>query len=325
MQSQAACYLHQLAVNVMPITRENNFVIKMKIRMRSRDYPHKKHEGSRRLVTISARLTPKCFGFAYVIGTYDGFVSRIAKWSNYVVVSIGYRRAPKHVYPAAFDDCYKTTRYFISNAKKFNVDSTQIAISVYFRCNLLSAISKIYFNKFMSMPYSDCAFRHEITIDSAGGNLAAAVSSKLGKDGDPRFKLTSQTLIYPALQALDLDGGPFFLAKPLMIKFWLWYGEGNLNYFSDFAGNKQLTSEIKHTKYYEYINLSKWLLDPYFAPLMASDEELKDLPPTYVITAEYDPLRDDGFLFASRLRALNKTLELYELLAILECLSHIKQ
>ncbi|KAJ8309730.1 hypothetical protein KUTeg_011595 [Tegillarca granosa] len=176
--------------------------------------------------------------------------------------------------------------------------------------------------------------------DSAGGNLAAAVSLKLGKDGDPRFKLTSQTLIYPALQALDLDlpayrtynddGGPFFMAKPLMMKFWLWYGEGNLNYLSEFAENKQLIPDIK-----QYINrtllpkkylskqdqspsltkgnkqlfdkVAKWLLDPYFAPLMASDEELKNLPPTHVITAEYDPLRDDGFLFASRLKALNKT------------------
>lgn len=151
-------------------------------------------------------------------------------------------------------------------------------------------------------------------------------------------------LIYPALQALDLnlpayrkyndDGGPFILAKPMMTKFWLYYGEGNLKLLQQFLENNQFSSVIKNTNFYNYVDrkrlpekylteedkfpfsqngnqelfdqVSKWLLNPYFAPLLATDEDLTKLPPTYILTAEYDPLRDDGFLLTSRLRSLNK-------------------
>lgn len=244
------------------------------------------------------------------IGSYDPLVKKIAKSSRFVVVSVGYRRAPEHVFPAAFDDCLTATRYFFKNAKQYSVDPTRIGISG----------------------------------DSAGGNLAAAVTLKLSKDADPNIKPKAQVLIYPALQALDLnlpsyrryndDGGPFILAKPMMTKFWLYYGEGNLKLLQQFLENNQFISEIKNTKFYSYIDrkqlpekylteedkspfstngnkelfdrVSKWLLDPHFAPLLATDEDLKKLPPTYILTAEYDPLRDDGFLLTSRLRSLNK-------------------
>ncbi|KAJ8313453.1 hypothetical protein KUTeg_008994 [Tegillarca granosa] len=186
--------------------------------------------------------------------------------------------------------------------------------------------------------------RFVVVSVGAGGNLAAAVTLKLSKDADPNIKPKAQVLIYPALQALDLnlpsyrryndDGGPFILAKPMMTKFWLYYGEGNLKLLQQFLENNQLISEIKNTKFYSYIDrkqlpekylteedkspfstngnkelfdrVSKWLLDPYFAPLLATNEDLKKLPPTYILTAEYDPLRDDGFLLTSRLRSLNK-------------------
>lgn len=44
-------------------------------------------------------------------------------------------------------------------------------------------------------------------------------------------------------------------------------------------------------------------LDPRAAPLLAEDARLRGLPPTYVLTCEYDVLRDDGVMYVSRLRA----------------------
>ena len=47
--------------------------------------------------------------------------------------------------------------------------------------------------------------------------------------------------------------------------------------------------------------IAKKILDPLLAPLMASDEDLEGLPPTYIFNAEFDVLRDDGLILAARL------------------------
>lgn len=183
-----------------------------------------------------------------------------------------------------------------------------------------------------------------ISGDSAGANLVAAVTLKLSKNENTGIKPRSQTLIYPPLQALDFDlpsyrkyndeAGPFLLSKPTMVKFWLNYGAGNLEFLPEFLLNSHTTPDVRNSEYSKYINISnlpekyrselednvlplagnetvfasisKWILNPYFAPLMASDEDLQTLPPTHLITVEYDPLRDDGFLFAKRLQDLSK-------------------
>jgi len=55
------------------------------------------------------------------------------------------------------------------------------------------------------------------------------------------------------------------------------------------TGNETMWNELKAK-----------LLNPYFSPLVA--ERLDSLPPTYIFTSEHDPLRDEGFLYAHRLR-----------------------
>lgn len=50
-------------------------------------------------------------------------------------------------------------------------------------------------------------------------------------------------------------------------------------------------------------------LNPYFSPLLASDNDLRKLPNTYVMTADIDALRDDGFLLASRMKSLGLDLD----------------
>jgi len=55
------------------------------------------------------------------------------------------------------------------------------------------------------------------------------------------------------------------------------------------TGNETMWNELKEK-----------LLNPYFSPLVA--ERLDGLPITYIFTSEYDPLRDEGFLYANRLR-----------------------
>jgi acetyl esterase/lipase len=110
--------------------------------------------------------------------------------------------------------------------------------------------------------------------DSAGGNLAAGVTLAARERGGPR--LAAQVLVYPALDpARDTpsyveNGSGYFLDDPGMEWFW-----------------NQYLQHDDHAK------------DPFGAPSRA--DELSGLPPATVITAEFDPLRDEGEAYAARL------------------------
>jgi acetyl esterase len=112
--------------------------------------------------------------------------------------------------------------------------------------------------------------------DSAGGNLAAVVSLMARDRGGPELRF--QLLIYPVTDA-DFETGSYvenaegyLLERDAMRWFWD-------HYVPDAAARTQ----------------------PYAAPLRASD--LSGLPPALVITAEFDPLRDEGEAYANRLKS----------------------
>lgn len=174
--------------------------------------------------------------------------------------------------------------------------------------------------------------------DSAGGNLAAAVALRLREEDPettPRLKL--QVLIYPALQAFDFNTYSYqtyattgVLGKDAMVGLWMNYlGFSELvNRFPEFLASNHTSPLLKKSEYAAYVKhqnlppqfrsssfqpvnvntgnvalsnkIEVTLLDPYFAPLLAKD--LSKLPPSYVIVAENDPLRDDGLLYVERLK-----------------------
>ncbi|MDR6998414.1 alpha/beta hydrolase [Neobacillus niacini] len=111
--------------------------------------------------------------------------------------------------------------------------------------------------------------------DSAGGNLAASVSLKAKERHGPDF--VAQILIYPVTD--------FSFKTPSYLK----NGEG---YFLTRDSMEWFTSQ--------YLNKEEEKLNVYAAPLKAKD--LSQLPPAFVITAEYDPLRDEGLAYVERLR-----------------------
>ncbi|BBD72980.1 alpha/beta hydrolase [Sulfodiicoccus acidiphilus] len=110
--------------------------------------------------------------------------------------------------------------------------------------------------------------------DSAGGNLAAVVSIMARDSGIP---LKEQVLIYPATD--------FATETPSVTEF----GEGLF-----------LTREMMRWFGEQYLNRGSEILDPRVSPARADD--LSRLPPALVITAEYDPLRDQGEIYAAKLR-----------------------
>ncbi|XP_070609551.1 arylacetamide deacetylase-like [Erythrolamprus reginae] len=234
--------------------------------------------------------------------TYDLLSRWTSERVNAVVVSVDYRLAPKYRFPVAFEDVYSVAKYFLQSSilEKYNVDPSRIAIAG----------------------------------DSAGGNLAAAVTQQLLDDHDVKAKFKIQVLFYPALQAIDLELPSYqdnknmpILTKTLMIKFISEYITSDDSFPKALETNQHVPAEFNH--FFKFVNWSKWLperfkkghvytdpshrnsktghkhpglLDPRLAPLLVEDIKLRGLPLTYVLTCQYDVLRDDGLMYVSRLR-----------------------
>jgi len=182
-------------------------------------------------------------GGGWVIGdleVVDRPCRQLAAAAGAIVVSVDYRLAPEHRYPAAFDDCYAATAWVAEHAGEIGADPARLAVAG----------------------------------DSAGGNLAAAVSLAARDRGGPA--IAAQLLIYPVTDfnfgtpsyTENADG--YLLTKTAMVWFWAHY-----------LGAQDLDK------------------DPYAAPARA--DSLAGLPAAYVATSEFDPLRDEGEAYAARL------------------------
>ncbi|WP_175763023.1 alpha/beta hydrolase [Burkholderia ambifaria] len=183
-------------------------------------------------------------GGGFVIGdldTHDNICRELARGANAVVVSVDYRLAPEHRYPAAADDAIAATRWVIANAGELGGNDV-VAVAG----------------------------------DSAGGNLAAVVTQQLHADG---VSLAAQFLIYPAV-AGDRSGFPSFKEN----------GEGYL---------LDLQTIAWFERHYAPDGTSPQ--DARLAPIHAKG--FTGLPPAVILTAEYDPLRDEGEAYGRLLHA----------------------
>ncbi|XP_075426581.1 arylacetamide deacetylase-like isoform X2 [Ascaphus truei] len=233
---------------------------------------------------------------------YDLLTRQTAQQLNAVVVSIDYRLAPKFRFPTQFDDVYAVVKFFLDKdiLAQYYVDPNRVSIAG----------------------------------DSAGGNLAAAAAQQLLNDPGVKVKLKIQALIYPVLQDLDLNtpsyqdnGNMPILSKSLMVRFWNEYFATDRALAEAMHSNRHIPSEAGHL--FKFVNWSRLLpenlknrhiyvkpeygrshfvtkypglLDTRACPLLSEDDQLKGLPLTYVLTCMYDVLRDDGFMYASRLK-----------------------
>lgn len=134
--------------------------------------------------------------------------------------------------------------------------------------------------------------KEDITLigDSAGGNLAAVVSLMARDKGD--FIPKRQILIYPATYNDHTEKSVY---KSVIDN-----------------GSDYLLTSKKICDYMDlYMSSKADINSPYFAPLIAKD--FSNQPETLVITAEYDPLRDEGEDYAHKLREAGNNVYLYRI------------
>lgn len=234
--------------------------------------------------------------------SYDLLSRRTADQLDTVVVSTNYRLAPEYHFPIQFEDVYDALKWFLRQdvLEKYGVDPERVGVSG----------------------------------DSAGGNLAAAVAQELIKDPDVKIKLKTQSLIYPALQTLDMDLPSYrenaqfpILPKSFMVRLWSEYFTTDGSFEKAMLLNQHVPVESSHL--FKFTNWSSLLpdkfkkghvyntptygsselakkypgfLDVRAAPLLADDAQLRGLPLTYIVTCQYDVLRDDGVMYVTRLR-----------------------
>jgi acetyl esterase len=117
-----------------------------------------------------------------------------------------------------------------------------------------------------------------IAGDSSGGNFVAAVAAMAHDDGFDR--ITHQVMYYPSLD-LDFDEDRYPSLR-----------DNAVGYGLETAGLKPFNAF--------YIESGADPDDPRVSPIKRQD--LSNLPPALVVTAEHDPLRDEGELYAARLR-----------------------
>jgi acetyl esterase len=122
------------------------------------------------------------------------------------------------------------------------------------------------------------AERIAIAGDSAGGTLATVAARKARREG---ISVVFQALFYPSTNISSMDCSSYRQ-----------YGEEHL-----------LTTKAMQAFRSFYLPNRKDWEDPSVSPLLAEDEELKELPPALIVTAGCDPLRDEGLAYADKLRA----------------------
>ncbi|WP_462411763.1 alpha/beta hydrolase [Neobacillus sp. Marseille-QA0830] len=183
-------------------------------------------------------------GGGWVVGnieTHDSVCRTLTNLADCITISVDYRLAPEHKFPAAVEDAYAAVKYVYDHAEEFQIDRARIAIGG----------------------------------DSAGGNLAAVVANLAKEKSEP--SICYQLLIYPST---NLGGEPTVSMQENSEGYFL--EKGTMEWFRDC-----------------YLNSEADKQNPLASPMLFDD--FKGLPSALVITAEYDPLRDEGEAYAEKL------------------------
>ena len=194
-------------------------------------------------------------GGGFCVGTVEmehAGAGGAAAQADAVVVSVDYRLAPEHPFPAGIEDCYAALVWMTKNANELGIDVERVAVMG----------------------------------GSAGGGLAAGTALMARDRGGP-------ALCFQVLNIPELDDR---LETPSMKQFTdtpLWNRPNAIMSWRHYLG-ESLGGDVSE----------------YAAPARA--EQLAGLPPAYVSTMEYDPLRDEGIRYALRMLEQGVQVELHQ-------------
>jgi acetyl esterase len=186
-------------------------------------------------------------GGGFVMGTLDThgpYCRALTAEARAVVVSVDYRLAPEHKFPAGVEDCLAATEWVLAHVGELGGDEARVFVAG----------------------------------DSAGGTMAAVVALIL-RDRGEAGRLAGQILLYPVTGYCDPPTGSYV----------------------EMAEGYGLTRKGMEWLWGQYLTDASEAEDFRAAPLRA--ESVAGLPRAFVVTAEYDVLRDEGQAYARRMQA----------------------
>lgn len=221
------------------------------------------HEIPVRIFSIDEKVRPLLLFFhggGWVTGnidTYNNVCANLSSTTGCKVLSVDYRLAPEYPFPCGLEDCYFVAKEIFSHSEEF----------------------------FGIAP-------EQITLigDSAGGNLAAALSIMARDRGE--FLPKKQILLYPAVNNDFSENSPFDSIRENGTDYLL-----TIKKLCDYMDLYGKTEEDRQ--------------NPYFAPLLAKD--LSNQPDTMIVTAEFDPLRDEGEAYGKKLKDFGNEVVVYRM------------
>jgi acetyl esterase len=178
------------------------------------------------------------------IGTYDALTRALANKVPAVVVSVDYRLAPEHPFPAAVDDVNLALVWVARHPEQVGGDPGRIAVAG----------------------------------DSGGATIATVAALNARKR---KLPVVFQALFYPSTNISSTDTGSY----------------------REFGEGYSLTKKAVETFRSFYLPSREDWDNPEASPLMTKDAELKFMPPSLIVTAGCDPLRDEGKAYADRLKS----------------------
>lgn len=190
-------------------------------------------------------------GGGFVMGTldtHDPYCRGLTTEAGVMVVSVDYRLAPEHKFPAGVEDCFAATEWVLEHVEELGGDGRRVFVAG----------------------------------DSAGATMATVAALLLrdqNRDGGKAGRLAGQILLYPVAGYCDPPTASYL----------------------EMATGYGLTRKGMEWLWGQYLKDASEAKDFRAAPLMA--ESLAGLPRAFVVTAEYDVLRDEGQAYARRMEA----------------------
>lgn len=175
----------------------------------------------------------------YSIYSHDYVCRRLCAMNNCIVVSVDYRLAPEHTFPAAHEDAFTVIKWARSNIGSYGGNPDNLVVAG----------------------------------DSAGGNLSACMAVRCKKENIP---LKAQVMVYPWIDgklnnpSIERNGTGYLLEREVM--FW---------FQNQYTPRKEDRCVPEISPCYE--------------------KDLSGLAPAFILTAEYDPLLDDGWKYYNQL------------------------
>lgn len=221
---------------------------------------------------------------------------------NYFYLS-SYRLSPQNPYPIPDEDCLEAVNYILDHASQLKIDPHRLAVGG----------------------------------DSAGGNLAASISLRM-RDRIKAQLVLVPALQFFSFNTSSVQENQQYFAKTSnslsQLVFWTNYINCSVNYVHDILKSTHTSPSLKTSRLAQRVDQNIWMdkshintkgfkdltqktdigrtdispdfiskmTDPYLSPLMAEDSLLRGLPRAYIMVTGYDIIRDDGIMYANRLR-----------------------